>query len=171
MQTAFLILVITILAIIAYCDVHTRRIPNVLSGVIAALGLVRMTLAHDVVEAGYTLAAGAVVLTGAFLLFSRGIIGGGDAKLTAAMTLLVGHHDLFGFLLLMSLCGGVLAMAILTRDMLRGPFWHAFRQISRPSAIRGAAWITPLTRSTVPYGVAIAAAGVITLVFETTSVP
>jgi prepilin peptidase CpaA len=171
MQTAFLILAITILVIIAYRDAHTRRIPNVLSGAIAALGLVRMTLAHDMVAAGYTLAAGAVVLTAAFFLFSRDIIGGGDAKLVAAMALLVGYHDLFRFLLLMSLCGGVLAMAILTRDMLCGPFCHAFRQIWKPSMIRGVAWIMPLTRSTVPYGVAIAAAGVITLVFETTSVP
>jgi prepilin peptidase CpaA len=171
MQTVFLILAITILVIIAYCDAHTRRIPNGLSGAIAALGLVRVTLAHDLVAAGYTLAAGVVVLTAAFLLFSRGIIGGGDAKLVAAMALLIGYHDLFGFLLLMSLCGGVLAIAVLTRDILRGPLWHVFRRIWRPSAIRGVAWIMPLTRSTVPYGVAIAAAGVLTLVVETTSVP
>ncbi len=47
MQTAVLIAGMGILAAIAYGDVRTRRIPNVLAGAIAVLGLVRMILGGD----------------------------------------------------------------------------------------------------------------------------
>ena len=74
MQTAVLVVAIGILSIIAYGDVRTRRIPNVLAGVIAVLGLMRVLLVHDPVAAGHTLAASASVFTVAFLLFWRGTI-------------------------------------------------------------------------------------------------
>ena len=119
MQTAVLVVGVGILATIAYGDVRTRRIPNALSLAIAILGLLRIVLVHDPVAAGYTLAAGAAVFVAAFLLFWRGAIGGGDAKLVTAMALLVSYRDLFSFLFLMSVCGGALALAILARDKFR----------------------------------------------------
>ena len=60
-----------------------------------------------------TLVAGAVVFAGGFFLFSRGVLGGGDAKLLAVMTLLIGYDDLFGFLFLMKSRGGALGLTIL----------------------------------------------------------
>jgi len=47
MQTTILIVGMGILAVIAYGDVRTRRIPNVLSLAIAILGLLRIILGHD----------------------------------------------------------------------------------------------------------------------------
>jgi len=82
-QSAVVILAIGILAIIAYGDLRRRRIPNELSLAIAILGLTRMLLGDDAVAAGPTLAAAAAVFVAAFLLFWRGILGGGDAKLVA----------------------------------------------------------------------------------------
>jgi len=165
-QTAVLVVAIGILSIVAYGDVRTRRIPNVLTGVIAMLGLMRMPLLHDPVAAGYTLAASTAVIAAAFLLFWRGIIGGGDAKLVAAMALLIGYHDLFSFLFLMSLCGGALALAILARDKLRPRFWCLSRPSRMQYATQAAGCVAAAAPSTVPYGVAIAAAGVITLILK-----
>ena len=170
MQTTVLVFAIAILAIIAYGDMHTRRIPNALAVAIAVLGLVRMILDHDLVAAGHTLAAAAAVFAVAFLLFSRGIVGGGDAKLVAAMALLIGYQDLFGFLLLTSICGGALALAILARDKFRPRFWILSRPARKPSATQAIGCIAAPARRTVPYGVAIAAAGVIMLILETSSV-
>ena len=140
-----------------------------LTGAIAILGLMRMILLHEPVAAGQTLVAGTAVFAAAFLLFSCGIVGGGDAKLVAAMTLLIGYHDLLGFLFLMSLFGGALALAILARDKIR----HQPRILSRPGRISSTTQAggdsMAATPSTVPYGVAIAAGGMITLILETSS--
>src|SRR5689334_5102219 len=101
MQSAILAIASAVLFIIAYGDVRTRRIPNALSLAIAALGLVRIIVGDDIAAARYTLAAGVVTFTVGFLLYWRGVIGGGDAKLIAAVALLVGYQELPSFLFLM----------------------------------------------------------------------
>jgi prepilin peptidase CpaA len=165
-QTAILVAGIGILAIIAYGDMRTRRIPNALSVAIATLGLIRILLAHDPLAAGHTLAAGAAIFTVTFLLFWRGIIGGGDAKLMAAMALLIGYRELVEFLFLMSVCGGALALAILARDKLRPRLWRCSSLAGTPPLETAGCNAAP-ARATVPYGVAIAAAGVVTLILQT----
>ena len=164
MQTAILVIGIGILAIIAYGDVRTRRIPNALSLTVATLGLIRIIIVDDPVDAGHTLMAGITIFLVAFLLFWRGAIGGGDAKLIASMALLIGYHDLFSFLFLMSLCGGALGIAILARDKFRPRLWRPSQSAKIPLPTEAT---TAPVQSTVPYGVAIAAAGIITLVVET----
>src|SRR5436190_3804867 len=83
------------------------------------------------------LAAGAavfVVLAGAFF---AGMMGGGDVKLAAALALWFPPWVTVKFLVLMSLAGGVLTVAVLG--------WHRFkRRDGRPE---------------IPYGVAIAFGG------------
>jgi Flp pilus assembly protein protease CpaA len=190
MQTVLMIVAIAVLAVVAYGDVRTRRIPNGLVYAICVLGLVRMMLAGDLASAGYTLVAASLVLVIGFLLFWRGMLGGGDAKLLAATVLLVGHRDLFDFLFVMSIFGGLLAIAVLAADRLApwlqlvpvtigvygGPVRLAVRL--RESLDRWLCQIPPSTpgveedsgstsRRTVPYGVAIAAAGVFVLVLQT----
>jgi len=188
-QTVVLILAIGVLAVVAYGDVRTRRIPNGLVYAIGVLGLVRMISAGDPIAAGYTLAAGAVMLVIGVLLFWRGMLGGGDAKLLAASVLLVGHHGLFDFLLVMSLCGVFLVLAVLAADRLGPWLQHLPATLGLDGApVRLAVrvqdrldrWLrqvprgvpdieetsgTPSRRS-VPYGVAIAAAGVLILVLQ-----
>ena len=166
MQTAILIIGMGILIVIAYDDVRTRRIPNVLSLAIAILGLLRIILGHDPVAAGHTLAAATAIFIAAFLLFWYGGIGGGDTKLVAATALLVGYHDLFSFLFLMSACGGALALAMLARDRLRPRRWLPARRARGSLATETAECVAAPARPTVPYGVAIAAAGVVTLILN-----
>jgi prepilin peptidase CpaA len=164
MQTAVMLVAVGILSIIAYGDIRTRRISNVLTGTLTILSLIRIILLHDPAAASYTLGAGVAMFAGGFLLFSCGVLGGGDAKLLAVMTLLIGHHDLFGFLFLMSLCGGALGLIILAGDKLRPLLWRAWYSATMPLSTEITA---ELARTTVPYGVAIAAAGIITLILQT----
>ena len=164
MHSAVLAVAVGILVIVAYEDVRTRRIPNALSLATAALGLARVAFAAEVIDAGYTLAAAIIIFSITFTLFQRGAIGGGDAKILPATALLIGYRELLGFLFLLSLCGGVLALATLAAEWLdlsvkrfrREPYVSSTGQSDRG---RGAS-----KRSTVPYGVAVATAGVITLI-------
>ena len=166
MQTTILIVGMGILAVIAYGDVRTRRIPNALYLAIAILGLLRIIFGHDPVAAGHTLAAATAIFIAAFLLFWCDGIGGGGTKLVAATALIVGYHDLFSFLFLMSACGGVLALAMLAHDKLRPRHWLPMQRAREPLSIDTAECFVAPARPTVPYGVAIAAAGVVTLILN-----
>jgi prepilin peptidase CpaA len=164
-------MVITLLGIglfaaIAYGDVRSRRISNELSIAVAGLGLARIAVAGDWNAATHTLVAAAVMFAVALAMFWRGWLGGGDAKLLPAAALLVGFHDLFGFLVVMSLCGGLIALAILIRSKFGGPPRHVLHSEVPELAELPA----PPARPSVPYGVAIALAGVLILVLQS-SVP
>jgi prepilin peptidase CpaA len=167
MQLAVLVVAVGLLVTIAYSDVRMRRIPNTLCLAVGTLGLVRIALAQDPAAASHTLAAAAATFAVTFLLFWRGAIGGGDAKLVAAVALLIGQRELLSFLFLMSLCGGALAAATLARNQFRLQHWGPSRPARLPRSIEAAGSIAAPAGSTVPYGVAIAVAGVITLILET----
>jgi len=144
-----LLLGIALFVAAAYGDVRTLRIPNALVAAVAVLGVVRLIMIGDLSTALYTACASVVVLVLVFLLFWRGLVGGGDAKLITAATLLVGYHDLFHFLVLMSICGVLVTLAVLVTH--------------RSSAKQP----QPKARLAVPYGVAIAGGGIVTLLFQT----
>jgi prepilin peptidase CpaA len=164
MHSAVLAVAVGILVIVAYEDVRTRRIPNALSLATATLGLARIALAADVIDAGYTLGSAIIVFAITLALFQRGAIGGGDAKILPATVLLVGYKELFGFLFLMSLCGGVLALATLAAERLDPSFRRLQRGAHASSTGCSDRGRVASRRSTVPYGVAVATAGVITLI-------
>jgi prepilin peptidase CpaA len=80
------------------------------------------------------LAAGSTVFVLLAAAFYAGMMGGGDVKLAAALTLWFSPATTLKFLVLMSLAGGVLTLAVVG--------WHRFqRREGRPE---------------IPYGVAIA---------------
>lgn len=170
MQTTVVAAAIGVLVIIAYGDLRTRCIPNSLTVAIAILGLARMALTDDPTAAARTFGASAVVFGAAFLLFWRGVLGGGDAKLVTAMALVVGSQELLQFLFVMVICGGGLALAILSRDQLHHHRDRRHSQSVRQVKIRFAADSEEPTagsaRSTVPYAVAITTAGVFTLLLK-----
>src|SRR5438128_778927 len=110
-----------IFAFVAISDLRTRRIPNEFIVGILALAAFRMALTGNPSGALYTLLASSAVFVATFLLFWRGLLGGGDVKLIGATGLLVGYHDLFEFLFVMSVCGALLALAVLAGDRLGLP--------------------------------------------------
>ena len=93
-------------------------------------------------------AAGGMVLAAGFLLFALGWIGGGDAKLAAAIALWVGPDHILAFIAMASVLGGVMTLAILT-----------FRRAVLPESVLRHAWVQRLHHDDagIPYGVALAA--------------
>jgi prepilin peptidase CpaA len=155
MEKIVLIFGIALFAVAAYGDIRTLRIPNPLVITVAVLGLVRLVVIGDVTVALYTIGASTIVFIAAFLLFWRGFVGGGDAKLIPATALLVGYHDLFSFLVLMSICGALVSLAILVIHRYL-PLWLGPRL----------ALLVPKARLAIPYGVAISGGGIVTLLFQ-----
>jgi prepilin peptidase CpaA len=149
LQTVVLVLALALFAVAAYGDLRARHIPNELPLAIGALALGRLFLAGDPSYALRTVVSTAAVFGGVFLAWRRGLMGGGDAKLLTAATLLLGYRNLFGFLLLTSLCGAIVAFAVLAATRLGGP---SALLLPYPGRAETAA------RPSVPYGVAIAAA-------------
>jgi prepilin peptidase CpaA len=96
------------------------------------------------------LACGAATLVFAFGLFARGWIGGGDAKLAAATAIWLGFDHLGDYALSASLLGGVLTVSIIV-----------LRKWPLPGALLARQWVTRLHEpgTGIPYGVALAAAG------------
>jgi len=154
-----------LLVIIAYGDVRTRRIPNAFVGAIALLGLAHIAVVDDPIAAARTFGAGTLVFAITFLLFWCGFLGGGDAKLVTAMSILVGSEELLEFLFVMIMCGGIIALAILCRDRFRWN-WHLFSRGETPRSEHNVGSVSEPVLSTVPYAVAITAAGVFTFILK-----
>jgi len=130
-------------------DLASFTIPNFLSAALAALFLVFAAIAgFSLGLLGWHLAAGLAGLALGFLLFALGWIGGGDAKLFAAVALWLGFSDLLPYAAIASLFGGGLSIVLLLA-----------RQMPLPGLLAGRSWLVRLhdARSGVPYGVALAA--------------
>ena len=139
------------LAFAAANDLFTMKIPNKISAVlivsfVAAALMIRMPL--DVF--GMHVGVAAAVLTATFLLFSFNMLGGGDAKLMAAGALWMGPDHALEYLAYLTVFGGILAVAILV-----------YRKIVPANALPLPGWAMRLHAdgSGIPYGIAIAAAG------------
>jgi prepilin peptidase CpaA len=93
--------------------------------------------------------AACVVLLVAFGFFTRGWIGGGDAKLAATTALWLGFDHLFPYLVYAALLGGALTLALIQ-----------FRLSPLAAALARQEWLERLHRKDagVPYGIALAAA-------------
>lgn len=136
-------------------DLLTMRIGNAL---VAGFLVVFFLLAP---AAGMTVATIAASALGALVIlalgvaaFAFGVMGGGDGKLAAATALWIGPAALPAYLLHTALIGGVLALAIL-----------ALRARPLPRSLRRRRWLRRLHAPGrgIPYGIALAAAGIISL--------
>ena len=133
----------------AISDIATMTISNRLSAALAvaffaAAPVYGLTMA----EVGAHALAGFMVLVVGVLFFSRGWIGGGDAKIAAGAALWLGFGPLTDFVAASALFGGGLTLLILV-----------FRWQMLPAFAARQDWIARLHNrsSGVPYGVAIAA--------------
>lgn len=148
--TALLLIFPVLMIAAAASDVATMTIPNTLSLAVAgafAIFVAAGGLAWD--EVLLHLAAGALVLAGAFAMFAAGWIGGGDAKLAAATALWLGFDLLYDYLIIAALAGGFLTLAILV-----------VRQHPLPAFVSRWTWVQRLhePRGDVPYGLGLAVA-------------
>jgi prepilin peptidase CpaA len=158
-EAARLLVFPALMAFAACSDLLTMTISN------------RITLALVVGFGGLALATGmpwqtmlehgeaaALVLVGSFVLFARGWIGGGDAKLAAATALWFGWPHLLEYLLYASLLGGALTLGVLQ-----------LRNVVLPAPLISWDWLERLHRpeSGVPYGIALAASALLIYPYTT----
>jgi prepilin peptidase CpaA len=133
----------------AFEDFRRLVIPNVVVLGLCVLWPLDLAASPNLTLAGAAGAAGcavAVFVAGA-LLFSRGLIGGGDVKLLAAAALWAGPAATPALLIATAMLGGLLSLAVLS--------FTALRTALTPAAA------TALRSARVPYGAAIAAAALI----------
>jgi prepilin peptidase CpaA len=145
-----LLLFPALMAFAASSDLLTMTISNRLSLALAGgFFLLMIVTGMSLHAAGMHVAAAAIVLVVAFVFFSQGWIGGGDAKLAAATALWFGFDYLLDYLIYASLFGGALTLAIIQ-----------FRKIPLPAMLARQGWILRLheTDAGIPYGIALAAA-------------
>jgi prepilin peptidase CpaA len=135
-------------------DLMTMKIRNDLILLLLAFYAVLAPLAgFSVVEIGTNAAVASAVLVCMFGFFSMGWVGGGDAKLAAAIALWVGAEHTLTYLFSAAIFGGVLTLLLLQ-----------FRSMVLPAFFHRVSWILNLhtSGSGVPYGIAIAAAALFT---------
>lgn len=138
----------------ALIDLTTMKIRNDLVLFLLAVYAALAPLAgFGVAEIGMSAAMASGILVFMFIFFAMGWIGGGDAKLAAVIALWLGADHAPWFMLYTALFGGVITLALLQ-----------FRTIDLPSTCRRLPWVMKLHQSGVgvPYGVAIALAGLLT---------
>ena len=97
------------------------------------------------------LGVGAGFLTLGFLLYTRKILGGGDAKLVAAVTLWAGTAQLAQFLLITGLAGGVMAFVLWIR--------HRFARAATPIMFFVTRADPNFAKQPMAYGVPVALGG------------
>ncbi len=150
MTVATAVLLVATLAA-AVTDIRSRRIPNALTATAAVLAVA----VHLGEGAGPELAAIAAMLV-AFVLgslaYSAGWFGGGDVKLIAACCGLAGFPAAIPLVLYILVAGGILA---LVAAAVSGRLVALVRSTAA-IATRGAA----TEKTTLPYGIAIAAGSV-----------
>ncbi|HEY0838109.1 MAG TPA: prepilin peptidase [Azospirillum sp.] len=134
-------------------DLTSFRIPNWLTGALAAAFPVVALLAPDGVAWGGHLAAGAIAFALGTALFALRAMGGGDVKLLGAVALWLGLGQLAEFLLLTGVLGGVLTLALLLSRQMLPPLLASLPGDGVPALPR-----LLLPGEAIPYGVAIGAA-------------
>lgn len=151
------LLIITIfpmaMAFAAASDLFSMTVPNWISLLLIAGFAVLAPLAGlGLAEVGFHVALAVAALLVTFTMFSFGWIGGGDAKLFASTCLWLGPEGLLFYAVYASLLGGLLTLLII-----------AIRSLPMPAALDSQGWLLRLhsPKEGVPYGIALAAAGLL----------
>lgn len=145
-----------LMAFAASSDLLTMRISNrLVLALVAGFFLVALIINMPMQELSAHLGAALLVLVVAFTFFAFGWIGGGDAKFAAATTLWLGFAFALPYVVYAALLGGALTLAIL-----------GLRRFPLPPQLARFDWIARLHdhKTGVPYGIALAAAGMLVYV-------
>lgn len=134
-------------------DLLTLKIPNRIP-LLLTIGFVASALIMEVSPAEFLSHFGAaltITILG-FVIFCCGWAGGGDVKLMATAALWLGFDNLLPYLFWTAILGGTLAVLVL-----------AYRRMLLPICLLRQPWAMRLhdAKEGIPYGVAIAGAGLI----------
>lgn len=145
---------VALLVYAAGSDIASLTIPNRVSIALAsAYPILALATGQSLPDVGLHLLFGFGVLAIGFVLFQMNILGGGDAKLFAAVAIWTGIEAFRPFVLGAALVGGLLALALV-----------AARQFI-PQTETYPAFVNQLLKkqSGIPYGVAILGGGLMAL--------
>jgi len=156
LASAALVIYAGALAAAALSDLVSYQIPNTICLVLVA-GFAFAALALPLPVILSHVACGAALLVATAICFAFRLMGGGDAKLLAATALWVGWHSVAPFIFLTAIAGGVVGLILLAlRRFAPAP--------TEPPTEPGRWWSRLLARGEgVPYGIAIAASGLVLL--------
>jgi prepilin peptidase CpaA len=154
------LLEILLLLYVATMDVATRLIRNEICLALALLGIAGQLASP--MQAAQSLIAAAILLLLLSLIYARGWIGGGDVKLLVALAVGLPLLGVIQLLTITALAGGVLALVHLMMRHLPYPkLVPAGSSLAR--RICAVERWRHLRRAPLPYGVAIACAGIWTV--------
>ncbi|WGS22801.1 MULTISPECIES: A24 family peptidase [unclassified Bradyrhizobium] len=148
---------IALLLYVATIDIATRLIRNEICLALALLGIVgQMASPMQVVQ---SLIVAAILLLVLFVIYQRGLIGGGDVKLLVALATGLPLTGVIGLLTVTALAGGALGVVHLMMRALPQPRLAPAGSslVRRVYAIER--W-RHLRHAPLPYGVAIACGGI-----------
>jgi prepilin peptidase CpaA len=152
-DTIRLLLFPGLVAFAASSDLFTMTISNKVSLALAGgFFILALAIGMGPSDMGIHAGAAAIVLVVAFVFFTQGWIGGGDAKLAAAISLWLGFDHLLQYLVNAALLGGALTLLMIN-----------FRLLPLPGIMLRWAWVARLHQKDagVPYGIALAAAALL----------
>lgn len=144
----------------AWRDLATRLLPDSLALGIAGLGLVsRAALGFGEVIASFGMAALLFVLL--LPAAMRGVLGGGDVKLCAALALGLAPAAAWDFIIFTVMFGGVLGLAYLAGPLLVGPARLSPAGAPLLQRVLQVEHWRLRRRGPLPYALAIAAGGIL----------
>jgi prepilin peptidase CpaA len=150
-----LVLFPLLVAYAAASDLVSMTISNRLCFIlVVSFGICAFATGMTWSELGLHIGAGFFMLVICFGCFAAGWIGGGDAKLSAAIALWFGFEPLMDYLLISTVAGGALTLAILK-----------YRSMPMPRFAVGWGWARMLhaTNKGIPYGIALSFAALMVL--------
>lgn len=159
-STAYAFAVMGLLAFAAWRDIAIRTIPDAISIALVALG-VAFRLSQGVQPFGMSLLIAIVVFVSLVPLCSRGLLGGADIKLLAALAAGLSPQGSLHLLAAVTMVGGGLAAAYLLLNKLTSLARTGSHPSSRATSLLGRIVRIEFWRirrgAPLPYGIAIAA--------------
>ncbi|NDG04552.1 MAG: hypothetical protein EB121_04295, partial [Alphaproteobacteria bacterium] len=135
----------------AISDVRHFRIPNMLNGALLALFPLFVLSSPQTMNWPQHVLVFTLVLVVGLYLFSSNLAGAGDVKFLAVLSLWAGPQTVVVLMMVTALGGGVLAVLVGLRH------WMTCRKSGEKFMLG------PVMREPIPYGVAIAAGGMVSL--------
>lgn len=154
------------LGLAAFIDLRERRIPNRLTAGLALLYPIYVLLSPVPVAWPAALGLAAVVFLIGLGLFVRDLIGGGDVKLLAALSLWAGPEHFVWFMLVTTLTGGALSLICLWYRRWGGMIEPHLAGLGLATTTSSGAppeapqSVATASAATLPYAVAISAGGI-----------
>jgi prepilin peptidase CpaA len=146
------------LVIATVWDIARRRIPNVVTGAVALLGVAAQLVDRGAWSVASGLAAAVISVALLYRPWTAGGIGGGDVKMAAAVAIWVGLGGMIRYALAVAAAGGVVALVMyfssrksIRQDVKTNLTLAALQQTLPTVEVRAEG------RKSVPYGLAIAA--------------